>query len=120
MKKLLYIPALAGLIAALLPGAANAALTCPVRSSIFGTVFNVHQAQNRFTLGSLPGEFGRMGYIHVIGSGAQLNTNGLSLQRGSGGTGGGGKTPGVGAGALPGTGGAGYTQPGPFEDSGGG
>jgi len=41
-----------------------------------------------------------------------------SLHRGSGGTG--GKTPGVGAGALPGTGGAGYTQPGPFDDSGGG
>jgi MHS family proline/betaine transporter-like MFS transporter len=42
------------------------------------------------------------------------------LQRGNGGTGAGGKTPGVGAGALPGAGGAGYTQPGPLEDGGGG
>ncbi len=80
MKKLLLIPAVAGFLTALFPAAANAALYCPVRSSIFGTVSGVRS--NELTLSSVPGEFGRMGYIHVISNGARVNANGLQLRRG--------------------------------------
>ena len=80
MKKLLLIPAIAGLLGAVIPVAASAALTCPVRSSIFGTVNNVHPTE--LTLDTVPSEFGRMGHIHVISNGAHVNANGLPLRPG--------------------------------------
>ncbi len=80
MKKLLLIPALAGFLFALFPAAANAALYCPLRSSIFGTIVGVRS--NELTLSSVPGEFGRMGYIHIVSNGARVNAKGLQLRRG--------------------------------------
>ena len=80
MKKLLLIPAIAGLLGAVIPVAASAALTCPVRSSIFGTVVAVHPTE--MTLDTVPGEFGRMGHIHVMSNGAHVNANGLPLRPG--------------------------------------
>ena len=80
MKRLLLIPALAGLVSAIAPATASAALTCPVRSSIFGTVTAAHT--NELTLLAQPSEFGRIGHIHVMLNGAHVTGNGQSLRPG--------------------------------------
>ena len=80
MKKLLFIPALAGVVSLLAPSTASAALTCPVRSSIFGTVTAVHP--NELTLLAQPSEFGRIGHIHVMSNGTHVNANGQPLRTG--------------------------------------
>ncbi len=77
MKRLLFIPAIAGLLVAITPAIASANLHCPERSSIFGTVVRVHPTE--LTLKTIES---RMGMIHVMTQGSHVTANGLPLRPG--------------------------------------
>ena len=76
-RKLLFIPALAGLFVGFGPAVAHAQTVCPQRSSIFGRVVDVHPTD--FTLHT---DRNALGDIHVLTDNAHVYTDGMQLQDG--------------------------------------
>jgi len=76
-RKLLFIPALAGLLIGLAPVIVHAQTVCPQRTSIFGRVVDVHPTD--FTLHT---ERNELGDIHVLTDKAHVYTGEVQLQDG--------------------------------------